>query len=81
VSEAYGTIVIQADAVDGWVEERTVRGRYLDTWSRRDGRWAIEHRHHVCDARSTHRVEESTTDISAHGSRRDRTDSSYDLVG
>lgn len=81
VSETYGTIAIQSEVEDGWVEERTTRGRYLDTWSRRDGRWAIEHRHHVCDARSTHRVPVATTDITALGARRDRTDPSYELLG
>ena len=32
------------------------RGRYVDTWSRRDGRWAIEHRRFAEDFTSTYPV-------------------------
>jgi hypothetical protein len=81
VSETYGTITIQSEVEDGWVDERTTRGRYLDTWARRNGRWAIEHRQHVVDARSTHRVRVETTDIVGLGASRDRDDPSYRLLG
>jgi SnoaL-like domain len=81
VSETYGTIAIQSDGDEGWTEERTTRGRYLDTWSRRNQRWAIERRHHVVDMRSTHCVRAETTDISGHGARRDKDDPSYRLLG
>jgi len=81
VSETYGTIAVQSEVGDGWVEERTTRGRYLDTWSRRSGRWAIDRRHHVADTRSTHRVPVTTTDIGDRGARRDRDDPSYWLLG
>jgi hypothetical protein len=29
---------------DGQVHEITVHGRYIDRWSKRDGRWGIDHR-------------------------------------
>ena len=53
-----------------------VRGRYADRWSKRDGRWAIDHRLYTLDF---------TTEIASGGpnqsvpSRRDRTDPSYQV--
>jgi hypothetical protein len=51
-----------------------VRARYLDQWSRSDGRWAIFHR--VC-------VVDFKTELAAVGlvgdGRRDKSDQSYQL--
>ena len=52
VSESYATTWNQAAAVDGLVVERHWRGRYLDRWSRRNGRWAIDERRTICDCYS-----------------------------
>jgi hypothetical protein len=50
-----------------------VRGRYVDTWSKRAGRWAIAHREIIIDF--------STNDMTATATRslgkRDKTDPSY----
>jgi len=41
---------LQTVPKDGWVTEHLWRGRYLDRWSQRDGRWAIDHRQVVFDS-------------------------------
>jgi len=58
------------------LKQVTTWGRYLDQWSRRDGRWAIDKRFAVRDF-------DETRDILASnsiGGRRDRTDRSYQFV-
>ena len=50
------------------------RGRYVDRWSRRDGRWAIDHRRFVEDFTVTTSVTGATPpDPTASPARRDRT--------
>jgi hypothetical protein len=49
VSETYGIFCLRKAPANGRVRERIVRGRYLDRWSRRHGRWAIDHRGFVTD--------------------------------
>lgn len=56
--------------------DRHLRGRYLDRWSRRDGRWALEHREIVRDFAWQQVVTRRTAGV--HG-RRGRADPSYDL--
>ncbi len=52
----------------------TVISRYIDTWSRRDERWAIDHRIAVLEMDEMREV----TPMKAHDrARRDRTDPSY----
>jgi len=36
---------------------RTGHGRYLDSWSKRNGRWAVDHRHYVSDFGYSREVE------------------------
>jgi hypothetical protein len=48
-SEAYFTASLQT-VPEGTVTEHLWRGRYLDRWSRRDGKWAIDHRQVVFDS-------------------------------
>lgn len=47
-SEAYVTVRLRTVVAGGFTEDVFV-GRYLDRWSRRDGRWAIDHRVWVLD--------------------------------
>lgn len=47
-SEAYHYAVIRVGQGEDF-QQITVRGRYLDSWSKRDGRWAIDHRVTVRD--------------------------------
>jgi hypothetical protein len=49
-SEAYFTASLQTEPKDGIVTEHLWRGRYLDRWSRIDGKWGIEHRQVLFDS-------------------------------
>ena len=51
-----------------------IRGRYADRWSKRNGRWAIDHRRYIEDFRT---VQEFPEQPRATAGRRDRTDPSY----
>lgn len=77
-SEAYVTVTLWTlpDA-EGRQTEIVGRGRYLDRWSKRDGRWAIEHRIHLLDQSTMIPLERG--DISA-GSKRDATDPSFEFI-
>lgn len=57
-SETYITVALWTlpDA-SGVQQEIVSRGRYLDRLSRREGRWAIDHREHVLDMQSLHRLD------------------------
>ncbi len=50
VSESYVTVALWTRPDEqGNQTEVLGRGRYLDHWSKRGGRWAIDHRTHVLD--------------------------------
>jgi hypothetical protein len=53
VSESYVTVALRAEADDGSIADSISRGRYLDRLSRRDGRWAIDHRVYLNDVGPT----------------------------
>jgi SnoaL-like domain len=80
ISEAYVTVCLRNEAEPGRLVDIVSRGRYVDRWARRDGRWAIEHRRYVDDITNVHDVPESPmTDGTHTGAARDRTDPSYEL--
>jgi hypothetical protein len=54
----------------------TGKGRYLDTWSRRAGRWAVDARRYMHDFAITQEV-----DPMLGSGRRDRDDPSYAALG
>ena len=62
---------------EGHQRELVGRGRYLDRWEKRDGRWAISHRTHLLDLSSEFPLERG--DVS-ETSRRDPSDPSFDYV-
>lgn len=62
---------------DGRVIDDHYRGRYLDRWSKRDGRWAIDHRLMVEDFTWRQIAGEP---LSGGRARRDRQDPGYELV-
>jgi hypothetical protein len=74
-SEAYVTVRLRTAVADGFTEELYI-GRYLDRWSRRDGRWAIDHRVWVLDFDEQDRPVTTRLPI---GSRRDQSDPSYEV--
>ena len=50
VSEAYVTVVLWTKQDDNGQQQEIIgRSRYLDRWSYRNHRWAIDHRTHVLD--------------------------------
>ena len=77
-SEAYVTVALRTLPSDGKAVEIEARGRYLDRWSRRDGRWAIESRRFVEDLQRAH--DAAPIDAEEGGSRRDRSDPSYEVL-
>ena len=78
VSEAYFTASLQTVPENGTVTEHLWRGRYLDRWSRRDGKWAIDHRQVVFDSYTPYDFPADRLEGMPLGlSRRDGEDPSY----
>lgn len=75
VSEAYATVRLRS-GTGGGVTEEFYAGRYLDRWSCRDGRWAIDHRVWVLDFDELDRP--VTANLPSDSSR-DKRDPSYKL--
>jgi len=76
-SEAYFTAVLRSLGEEGSIVQLTVRGRYLDEWSWRDARWAIERR--VVAHDFSDRVTVTDTAM-ASSARRDLRDPSYQFL-
>jgi len=75
-SEAYVTATLRKSE-SGKLTELTVRGRYLDQWSERDGRWAIDHRRYTHDFDDVREIAE----VASEGwGARDRSDPLYALI-
>lgn len=84
VSECSGTatLLVQKEGNAELYEERWMHSRYLDKWSRRNGKWALDDRQTVIDYRRV-------LDVSAElvksryqiGARTGRNDPSYKLFG
>jgi hypothetical protein len=82
VSESYVTVALRTAPTDGSVIDIVGRGRYVDRWSRRDGRWAIDHRHFLDDFQAVHPMEATgATDRSASTGLRGPDDPSYEVMG
>jgi hypothetical protein len=75
-SEAYVTATLRSRDGDK-IMQRQIFARYVDAWSRRDDRWAIDSRECVIDFDSIGEVSQL---IEHQRSRRDRTDPSYALL-
>ena len=73
-SESYVMASLQSQPSETRTVTRLVRSRYADTWSKRDGRWAIDKRVAITDFSTTH---EATGPSQPTEGRRDRTDPSY----
>ena len=78
MSEAYFTASLQTVPADGQVLEHLWRGRYLDSWSRRDGRWGIDSRRVIFDSYTPHEFAAAPlANMPLTLSRRDADDPSY----
>lgn len=83
VSESYVTVVLRGPAADdSWLTEITARGRYVDRWSLRDGRWAVDARRHIVDFQTVqmHPRELADSVPAEHSGRRDPDDPSYAVL-
>lgn len=75
-SEAYVVADLRAGQGDR-VRHSTTWGRYIDSWSRRDGRWGLDKRVVVRDLAETREVAPMPL---PERSQRDRRDPSYDVL-
>jgi hypothetical protein len=74
-SETYVTVALRSKGDRSAARDILSRGRYVDRWSRRDGRWAIDHRIYLNDWMTFLPVPaEPTSPITG---RRDAEDASY----
>jgi hypothetical protein len=88
-SEAYVTVRLRTDDGSGKLIDIVGAGRYLDRWSYRNDRWAIDHRQYVSDISTTLAVPTSDAraalapagSVEVVRSQRDRSDPSYALFG
>ena len=76
-SEAYVTATLRFRQ-EGKLMQTIARGRYVDRWSRRDGRWAIDHRIYIHDFDE---LVEIPARITEGWGQRDTTDPSYAVLG
>jgi hypothetical protein len=78
VSEAYVTVVLwTAPDPTGAVTQVTSRGRYLDRWERRAGRWAVAARQFIDDFTVAQQLAAAEVTPPNPVSRRDPDDPSY----
>jgi hypothetical protein len=75
-SESYVVSDLRAER-DGKVKQITTWGRYLDQWSRRDGRWALDRRVAIRDFSE---VRDASPMPLAERGKRDRSDPSYAIL-
>jgi hypothetical protein len=73
-SETYVTVALRTRGEGAARRDILTRGRYVDRWSRRDGRWAIDHRIYLNDWMTTLPVGEAMSEFTG---RRDADDPSY----
>jgi hypothetical protein len=77
-SETYVTVTLWTlPDTDGKQQEIIGKGRYLDRWSKRNGRWAIDHREHILDMQTLH---ELTRGYVNAASARDTSDPSFRFI-
>ena len=53
------------------------KGRYVDMWSKREGKWAITHREHIYDMESINPLNRGSV---GNASRRDSGDPSFRVL-
>lgn len=76
-SESYVTATLRMER-EGRLMQMTVLSRYVDRWSKREGRWALDHRRAVMEMDEIREI----TPMKQHsGWTRDRNDPSYEVLG
>ncbi len=77
-SETYVTVTLWTlPNEQGEQQEIIGKGRYLDRWSKRTGKWAIDHREHVLDLQSVCDLKRGFVSLE---SKRNRTDPSFEFL-
>lgn len=76
-SESYVTATLRMRR-DGQLQQISVWSRYVDRWSRRDGRWGLDHRLAI---RDFDEVRDVTAMYEHDVGRRDHDDPSYSVLG
>ena len=77
-SEAYVTVALwTCPDESGARTEITARGRYLDSWSRKAGRWAIDRRTYITDMQNRETIQSGEQ---PPGGTRDQDDPSYRVL-
>ena len=76
VSETYAMASLHAEPSSETANTTLYRVRYADRWSKRSGRWAMDHRAVIVDFTTSH---DSTGPNSQWAGRRDTTDPSYQI--
>jgi hypothetical protein len=77
-SETYVTVVLWTNPdQDGKQMEIIGKGRYVDVWSKREGKWAITHREHIYDMESINPLNRGNV---GNASRRDSGDPSFRVL-
>lgn len=76
VSETYLIASLRSEPTAESSSTNLIRGRYADKWSKRNGRWAIDHRVMVVDFSTR---DDMTTANRKGFMRRDRTDPTYQV--
>lgn len=77
-SETYVTVALWTNPDEyGNQKEIIGKGRYLDRWSKRNGRWAIDHREYVYDMETVNDLNRGNVN---EVSQRDTTDPSFTLL-
>src|SRR5262249_59759219 len=74
-SESYVTVALRSKAGRSAARDILSRGRYVDRWSRRAGRWAIDHRIYLNDWTTSLAV--PSEPLMPITGRRDAEDASY----
>lgn len=75
-SESYVTATLRIER-GGKLMQMTVLSRYADRWSKREGRWALDHRRAIMEMDE---IREVTTMKQHSGWTRDRNDPSYEVL-
>lgn len=81
-SESYVAVSLRGqDGAKLW--QVSVWGRYIDSWSRRDGRWGLDKRIFICDFDEMRDVHETEMEMAPRRDtgKRDSSDPSYAVLG
>jgi hypothetical protein len=80
VSETYALVTIRMNRDPETFVDTVSHNRYLDRWSRRQGRWALDYRKMVTDSRVTLEQPNNEQTAGSPESQRDPSDPSFEVL-